>query len=38
VPIYTTAEIVIGMIEGVSYRRTLCDLSGYPELDVVDHT
>lgn len=36
--IYTTAEIVIGVIEGVSYRRMLCDLSGYPELDVVDHS
>lgn len=32
--VYTTAEIVIGVIEGVSYQRTMCDQSGYPELDV----
>lgn len=32
--VYTTAEIVIGVIEGVSYQRTLCKDSGYPELDV----
>jgi len=32
--VYTTAEIVIGVIEGVSYQRTMCEQSGYPELDV----
>ena len=32
--VYTTAEIVIGVIEGVSFQRTMCDQSGYPELDV----
>ena len=32
--VYTTAEIVIGVIEGVSYQRTLCEQSGYPELDI----
>ena len=32
--VYTTAEIVVGVIEGVSYQRTMCPESGYPELDV----
>ena len=32
--VYTTAEIVIGVIEGVSYQRTICEESGYPELDI----
>lgn len=32
--VYTTAEIVIGVIEGVSYLRTMCEESGYPELDI----
>jgi len=32
--VYTTAEIVIGVINGVSYQRTMCEESGYPELDV----
>jgi len=32
--VYTTAEIVIGVIEGVSYQRTMCEESGYPELDI----
>ena len=33
--VYTTAEIVIGVINGVSYQRTMCEESGYPELDVI---
>ncbi len=32
--VYTTAEIVIGVIKGVSYQRTMCEQSGYPELDI----
>jgi len=32
--IYTTAEVVVGVIEGVSFQRTDCPESGYPELDV----
>jgi len=32
--VYTTAEIVVGVIEGVGYQRTMCPESGYPELDV----
>ena len=32
--VYTTAEVVIGVVDGVSYQRTLCTQSGYPELDV----
>ena len=32
--VYTTAELVIGVIEGVSYQRTMCEESGYPELDI----
>ena len=32
--VYTTAEIVIGVIDGVSYQRTMCEESGYPELDI----
>ena len=32
--VYTTAEIVIGVIQGVSFMRTDCPQSGYPELDV----
>ena len=32
--IYTTAEIVIGALPGVSFRRTHCNASGYLELDV----
>jgi len=32
--VYTTAEVVIGIIEGVSYQRTMCPESGYAELDV----
>jgi uncharacterized protein len=30
--VYTTAEVVIGVIEGVSYQRTICEESSYPEL------
>ncbi len=30
--VYTTVEVVIGVIEGVSYQRTMCEESGYPEL------
>ena len=32
--VYTTAEIVIGVIEDVSYQRTMCEQSRYPELDI----
>jgi predicted DNA-binding protein with PD1-like motif len=32
--IYTTAEMVIGVLEGVAYKRELCDQSGYEELVV----
>jgi len=32
--VYTTAEIVIGVVDGISYQRTMCEQSGYPELDV----
>ncbi len=32
--IYTTAEIVLGSFPEISYRRELCELSGYEELVV----
>ena len=32
--IYTTAEIVIGVLEGVQFLREMDSLSGYPELYV----
>jgi predicted DNA-binding protein with PD1-like motif len=32
--IYTTAEMVIGILDGVVYKRELCDQSGYEELVV----
>lgn len=33
--VYTTAEIVIGCIEGVSFLRTFDPRTGYPELEIV---
>jgi len=32
--VYTTAEIVVGVLPGVSFQRTMCPDSGYPELDI----
>ena len=32
--VYTTAEIVIGVLPGFQFLRTHCDRSGYPELDI----
>ena len=32
--IYTTAEIVLAVFPEISYKRELCDLSGYEELVV----
>ncbi len=33
--IYTTAEIIIGCIPGVSFLRTFDPRTGYPELEIV---
>jgi predicted DNA-binding protein with PD1-like motif len=35
--IYTTAEIVLGIVPGVSFRRIFDPQTGYPELEIVDH-
>lgn len=32
--VYTTAEIVIAVLEGVRFLRTFDPLTGYPELDI----
>ena len=32
--VYTTAEIVVGILPGLQFLRTDCDKSGYPELDI----
>lgn len=35
--IYTTAEIVIGIIPNYSFLRTFDPRTGYPELEIVSH-
>jgi predicted DNA-binding protein with PD1-like motif len=34
--IYTTAEIVVGVLPDVSFQRTFDPLTGYEELDIVE--
>jgi uncharacterized protein len=36
--IYTTAEIVIGILRGVNFLRTLDRQTGYPELEITQRT
>ena len=35
--VYTTAEIIIGIVPGCSFQRALDPRTGYPELEVVNH-